>query len=378
MRRELKEQKMRRFLLIVMVANALSSAAWGATPFHVGVANREFLQGDPMYNWRGAKTHALITTIWYPASVHATETPQSVGDPAHPFASAGLASRDAELAATPKKFPLILLSHGTGGSALMMAWLGTELAAHGYIAVAVNHPGNNSLEPHTVQGFTLWWERATDLSRVLDGMLSDSKFGNRIDLKRMGAAGFSIGGYTMMELAGGIGEVKNLDEIERRCGVLDAADPMCASPPEFPGLVQKAVKLSETDTSYAAELKKSNTPERDPRIRAVFAIAPGNGQLFSPDTLSKISIPVEIVAGTSDTNVPLDDNARYFAAHIPHAKLRMYPPGVAHYTFLDTCTELGKKESPELCIDGPGIQRDAIHAEAAQEAIEFFDDVLKP
>jgi hypothetical protein len=56
----------------------------------------------------------------------------------------------------------------------------------------------------------------------------------------------------------------------------------------------------------------------------------------------------------------------------------MYPSGVAHYTFLDTCTESGKKESPELCTVGPGVQRDAIHTETAREAIEFFDDVLKP
>lgn len=368
---------MRKFLLTVMLASTLGSVAWGASPFHVGVANREFLQGDSAYDWRGATTHALTTTIWYPASVHATETPQWVGDPAHPFANAGQASRDAKLAATPKRFPLILLSHGTGGSALMMAWLGTELAAHGFIAVAVNHPGNNSMEPHTVQGFTLWWERATDLSRVLDGILSDPEFGDRIDVNRIGAAGFSIGGYTMIELAGGRGELGNLDEIEKRCSAPDASDPMCASPPEFPGLVQKALKLYETDASYAAALKQSNSQRRDPRVRAVFAIAPGNGQNFSPDALSKISIPVEIVAGASDTNVPPDDNARYYAAHIPNAKLKMYPAGVAHYTFLDTCTESARKEEPELCIDGPGIQRDAIHAETVREAIEFFDRTLK-
>ncbi|MGA8620449.1 MAG: hypothetical protein WB660_18235 [Candidatus Sulfotelmatobacter sp.] len=96
------------------------------------------------------------------------------GDPAHPFASAEKAARDAKVAISPAKFPLILLSHGTGGSALMMAWLGTALAAHGYIAAAVNHPGNNALEPYTIQGFTLGWERAVDLSKVLDGMLAIS------------------------------------------------------------------------------------------------------------------------------------------------------------------------------------------------------------
>ena len=368
---------MRRFLLIVMMASALGSAAWGAPPFHVGVTNREFLQGDPAYNWRGAQTHALTTMVWYPASVHATETQQWAGDPAHPFANAGMAARDAELAATPKKFPLILLSHGTGGSARMLAWLGTELAAHGYIAVAVNHPGNNGTEAYTVQGFTLWWKRPTDLSRVLDGMLADATFGDRIDASRVGAAGFSIGGYTVMEIAGGRGEMGNLDEIKKRCSAPDTTDPHCASPPEFPGLVQKALKLYDTDPSYAAALKQSNSPRRDPRVRAVFAIAPGNGQNFSSDALSKISIPVEIVAGASDTNVPPDDNARYYAAHIPNAKLKIYPGAVAHYTFLDTCSEFGKKEEPQICIDGPGVQRDTIHAEASRDAIEFFDRTLK-
>jgi hypothetical protein len=96
---------MRRFQLILIVTSSLASAAWGASPFHVGVANREFLQGDPAYNWRGAKTHALITTIWYPARIRATETQQWAGDPAHPLAYAGQASRDADLVATPKRFP---------------------------------------------------------------------------------------------------------------------------------------------------------------------------------------------------------------------------------------------------------------------------------
>jgi len=96
----------------------------------------------------------------------------------------------------------VLLSHGTGGSAVQMAWLGMELARHGYIAVAVNHPGNNATEPYTAEGFALWWERATDLSEVLDGMLADATFGARIDARRVGAAGFSMGGYTVLELAG--------------------------------------------------------------------------------------------------------------------------------------------------------------------------------
>ncbi len=55
-----------------------------------------------------------------------------------------------------------------------------------------------------VPGFTLWWLRARDLSAVIDGMLADATFGPRIDVSRIGAAGHSLGGYTVLALAGGI------------------------------------------------------------------------------------------------------------------------------------------------------------------------------
>jgi predicted dienelactone hydrolase len=57
------------------------------------------------------------------------------------------------------------------------------------------------MEPYTVQGFTLWWERAKDLSTVLDDVLADPDFGPHIDRRRIGAAGFSLGGYTVIEFA---------------------------------------------------------------------------------------------------------------------------------------------------------------------------------
>ena len=156
----------------------------------------------------------------------------------------------------------------------MMAWMGTELAAHGYIAAAVNHPGNNALEPYTVQGFSLGWERALDLSKVLDGMLADPQFTSRIDGQRIGAAGFSLGEYTMIVLAGGVGGVVNMEDIIAHCSAVHPTAPQCASPPEFPDLVKKAIDLFRTDASYATAMKKAETSHRDPRIKAIFAIAP--------------------------------------------------------------------------------------------------------
>jgi predicted dienelactone hydrolase len=362
--------------LALLATASLIPIAQAQTTYHVGVTSRTFLGGDATYDWRGAKTHALLTTIWYPADAQASETQQWVGDAEHAFATAGRADRDAQLAVAPAKFPLILLSHWTGGSALMMAWLGTELAKSGYIAAAVNHPGNNALEDYTVQGFTLGWERAVDVSRVLDGMLADSRFGPRIDPQRVGAAGFSLGGYTMMVLAGAVASPIDLQQLEQQCSSEKLWDLLCYSPPEFPGLTQKAIALSSTDSTYRAALRKSADSHCDSRIRAVFAIAPAYIRL-TRQSLGEISVPVEIVAGAGDPILPPASNAEILAHSIPRAKLTIYPGGVAHYTFLDTCTAGGKSQNPGLCVDAPGVDRDAVHAEAAGAAVAFFDEHLK-
>jgi len=111
-------------------------------------------------------------------------------------------------------------------------------------------------------------------------------------------------------------------------------------------------------------------------VRAVFALAPAIGPAFQPESLRKISIPVEIVAGTENKNVPISSSAQFFAREIPHTKLVLLP-GVGHYTFLASCRELGKRNRPELCVDSPGIDRDAIHAKTTRMAVEFFDKNLQ-
>src|SRR5262249_117572 len=290
------------------------------------------------------------------------------------FVGPGGAAPDASIATRPSRFPLIMLSHGTGGTAAIVAWLGTALASAGYIVAAVNHPGNNGLEQYTPQGFTLWWERARDISVVIDQMLVDSTFGGRIDARRIGAAGFSLGGYTMIELAGGVTDRPAYIDFCKS----ERADNICKAPPEFQGnLFDMSGDLARTDSEYRDSLSHSSDSYRDPRIRAVFAMAPALGPAFRPESLSKISIPVEIVAGASDSNVPIESSARYFAAHIPGAKLTIFPGGVGHYDFLDSCTEQGRKVRPDLCAEGQNVDRDAVHERTVQLALTFFPAILK-
>jgi predicted dienelactone hydrolase len=343
-----------------------------AAPFKVGLQYRTFSVEGP-YDWRGAATHGLVTAIWYPADPVSVEKPQWIGAPDNPLFSAGSAAPDAALAASPGKFPLVVLSHGTGGSALMMAWIGTALAAHGYIAAAVNHPGNNAAEAYTAQGFSTWWERAHDLSVLIDKMLADPAFGPRIDPRRIGAAGFSLGGYTMIEIAGGITDPAAF----RAFCASPRADNICKSPPEFPDLVEQFNRLSQTDHEFQAALGHAGDSYRDARIRCVFALAPALGPAFTPASLEKIAIPVEIVAGEHDENVPIASSARYFVAHIPGSRLIILPGGVGHYVFLGSCTGQGRKLQPLICSDAPGVNRDAIHKRAVNLALDFFDANLK-
>ena len=339
--------------------------------YRVGVTERVF-HPEARRNWRGAEHKELRCTVWYPAVSTAAEVEQVNGPPDAPLFVQGNASPHAEMAPALDKRPLVLLSHGTGGSAAQMAWLGISLARAGMIAVAVNHPGNNGTEPYTAEGFTLWWERATDLSEVLDGMLADEDFGPRIDARLVGAAGFSLGGYTVMELAGARTDVTAL---EQECK--DKPDTAACHVPEMKDLPQGESLMAAVRKTSGESLARSADSFADKRVRAVFAVAPAIGVVLTAESLRGIRVPVEVVVGAKDPIAPADGNANYLAAHIHGVREFVLPGDVAHYTFLDTCTAAGKKEQPLLCGDAPGVDRDAVHAQVGGMAVEFFEKALK-
>jgi predicted dienelactone hydrolase len=127
-----------RRLALSLIFLAAVNVACAQEVFKVGVTTRDFIPAEP-YDWRGA-AHALRATIWYPAASDAREQAQSIGPRFFPLIRAGNAAPDAAPANGALR-PLILLSHGNGGRADLLAWFGAALAAHGFIAVAVNHPG---------------------------------------------------------------------------------------------------------------------------------------------------------------------------------------------------------------------------------------------
>jgi predicted dienelactone hydrolase len=353
----------RAFIGLILLCAALAASAQTAP--RVGLTTRVF-HPKATRNWRGAERKELHCLIWYPAISSAVETKQIIGPPDEPLLEAGSAMPHAEFAPTLSKLPLIVLSHGTGGTADQMAWLGTALARAGFIAAAVDHPGNNGTERYTAEGFALWWERATDLSEVIDGILADSDIGSHVDPTRIGAAGFSIGGHTVMELAGARSDI----------GVFYD---MCRAHPDIPTCHVAEMRdfgttadvLQTVRKSSGESLARSGDSYRDARVAAVFAIAPAVAETQTADSLHAIRIPVEIAVGAADPIAPPGNNADWLRANIRGARETVLP-NVSHYTFLDTCTAAGKSRMPLLCTDPAGVDRDAVHAQVSALAVTFF------
>ncbi len=351
-----------------------SSAAVREASYPVGI--RTFHLTDPeRLSWDGTAPRPLRTIVWYPAARQSVEKAMMIGPPDRPLFNAGVVAEDAPLIATPERFPLILLSHGTGGSAIQLAWLGTYLAARGYLVAAVNHHGNTAAEGKpTPQGFLLWWERPQDVSQVLNGLLGDPTFGPRVDRQRIGAAGFSLGGYTVISLAGALTDVARYHRFCRS----PERDFTCEDQHEFPGANQQFAELEKSDCRVQESLQRAGDSYRDARIRAVFAISPALGEAFTPKSLAAINIPVTITVGAADRIAPARSNSQRIAAGIESAELVVIPGEVGHYEFLDECTEEGKKQLPLYCSSDPTVDRAAVHSKVAGLALDFFDDYLRP
>lgn len=356
-------------LCLVLLAASTGARADEAI-FKVGVINREFVPPEP-YEWRGARSHVLRTMIWYPAEADAHEQPQWIGPPLLSLFNAGSAARDAKPADGPRR-PLVVLSHGFGGRVFNLAWLGTVLASRGFIAVAVDHPGNNGFEDLTVEGYALMWLRAVDLSAVTDAMLADTTFRDRIDPSRIGAAGHSLGGYTVILIAGGMTDPARLQAF---CRSSDA-DSSCTPPGDVASLRQQSLARLKIDPDYQQRYGRFANSYRDERIRAVLAMAPGLGPAFVPESLAGISIPVAIATGDADEITPPGSGAEPLSRVIPHASMRVLPRA-GHFVFVGTCTMIGRIFVRAACRDPAGIDRDVIHAETGRFALDFFTSALR-
>ncbi|MEE6258522.1 alpha/beta hydrolase family protein [Plantactinospora sonchi] len=215
--------------------------------------------------------------------------------------------------------PLVLFSHGTGGSAEEFGWLAEELTGAGYAVAGVDHHGNTASEPYVALGFTFVWERPRDFTIVLDALADDPG----IDLTRVGAAGFSLGGYTVAALVGA--------RISPRRYRLLLDEPDQTNLPEYPNLIQE-IRQRDPALAYALSMSACDVDVADRRVRCAFQLAPVLGMVCDPASLSRISVPVGGLWGAADEQAPGALGALVFQEHIPGATARCLPE-TAHYDF---------------------------------------------
>ncbi|HTD98118.1 MAG TPA: hypothetical protein VK668_02485 [Mucilaginibacter sp.] len=330
--------------LVSLFASAQSKVNIGETTLHFNDTTRK---------------RPLVTEVWYPT----TDTVKP-GKGFVPFVRLE-SVKDGKLA--QKKYPLILISHGTGGGRFTLEWLADALVKNGFMVAAVDHWGN-TYENKIAIDFVTPWERPKDISFVLTGLLKDPKFGPAIDQNRIGAAGFSIGGYTVIALAGGRLDFEALKKYSNTPGGKQEM-----TLPEFPGL-EEILKTGEADESF----KKSPKMLKDKRIKAFFAISPAIGQGFAKQSQFKeLDKPLYLLEVESDHITPYKTNAEHYHQLIPASQYLLIKGKADHYVFLGEAAEPVKKQSPIYFTDDPSVDRHAIHQQAGELAAKFFKEKLK-
>jgi dienelactone hydrolase len=118
--------------------------------------------------------------------------------------------------------PILIFSHGAHGCATQSRFLMEAFAHDGYMVFAPNHRDATCVEDATravappepsIRQPELWnadsyRSRADDIRNLIAALRADPKWRGRIDWRRLGLVGHSLGGYTALELAGAWPEQK--------------------------------------------------------------------------------------------------------------------------------------------------------------------------
>ncbi len=337
--------------------------------YQVGLA-RGLIDDKTRNNWTGDGPRPVAWVAWYPVDDTARGEKLCVKSSATNAAFVIFGGvLNADINTSRKTWPVVLLSHGTGGAALGMDWLGARLAASGFIAISVNHHGNTAMEAYQPEGFLCWWERADDLKLALDKLAVEGVLAGAMDFSRVFAAGFSLGAYTVLALAGAITDV---ELFQQWLETTAAKGPN--GPKEFPNLSDHIPKLIASSAEFNKSQMRQHENFGDSRIKAVLALAPPPPvRAFTPQSLEAINIPVHIVVGPADNEAPPDTCASWLKTQLANAHLTLLGEDVGHYVFLGQPTELGKTTQPDICIDAQGVERSTIHHQTTQIAFKLFE-----
>jgi predicted dienelactone hydrolase len=267
--------------------------------------------------------------------------------------------------------PLVVFSHGLGGSREGYGFIGEHLASHGYIVVLPTHAGSDTKAMSEVMRGRVrdrvaggaaegkaregpiaestsdpdnLRDRPRDISFVINQVSKDERLKGLVDLDRIAVAGHSFGAYTAMAVAGMVVEVP----------------------------AEKGKAGGEGDRTGRGPAPRSF---RDPRVKVAIAMSPqGQGMMgVRRGAWDPIRIPVLMLTGTKDYGQGARSAAwrrEAFDAIKGAEEWLVTLEGATHMTFADG----GRTRL--LRAQGPKDERDRHREEVLAVTTAFLDGYL--
>ncbi|HEV7512953.1 MAG TPA: hypothetical protein VGO27_14760 [Candidatus Acidoferrum sp.] len=227
------------------------------------------------------------------------------------------------------KYPVIVFSHGAGGSDTCCESLTRHWATYGYVTLQPVHEdsvaqrrssGDENARFHqaareALKNPALWESRPRDISFLLDSLGGLQKrvagLNAKIDTTRVGVAGHSMGSYTAEAIAGAL--------------------------VNLPG---------HTGQNFY-----------DPRVKAILCLSPqGPGQFgLNAHSFGNISLPFMGITGSLDNLGPLANAAWHkipFERSQPGDKYEVFIQGASHMSFITAETVNSARSSQAAAILG--------------------------
>lgn len=252
-------------------------------------------------------------------------------------------TRDCPL--TGQGLPLIVMSHGTGGSALGHHDTAATLADAGYVVAAISHPGDNFQDLSRQGHLSAFATRPVDMKRLTDYMLGAWHRHAQLDASKVGLFGFSRGGYTGLVT---IGAVPDWTLRQDLC------------PPESTRPLCGEIRRKELPAP----------PARDARIRAAVIVDPLS--VFDAKGLGQVGIPVQLWASALGGDGVTPQSVETVRQGLPSAPDWHVAANAGHFAFLAPCPPALVEAMPAICRDAAGFDRVAFHQVFNAQVLAFF------
>lgn len=326
-------------LLTLAASLAIAGSSAHAAGFQHGAAADP--QGKP-----------LEIGIWYPSP--AAVRPLAIGRTTMNIAVNG--------SIQGTDLPLVVVSHGTGGSFLGHLDTAIALADAGFVVATVTHTGDNYADQSRSLDIM---DRPRQISRVIDHMLTRWNDRTSIDPARIGMFGFSAGGFTTLASIGGVPDLAKIG-------------PMCR---QYPGdfacqLVAKSDRPAARSEAAGVVAGGEAAGVADARIKAAVVAAPALGFTFAPDGLRNIKVPVQLWRAEDDTILPHPRYAEAVRLSLPQAPDYHVVPNAGHFDFLAPCSDALASLVPVICASAPSFDRVAFHTSFNATVVGFFRKTL--